>query len=82
VVVQLNGKSFPITPKSYILPPTVGKNGGQKAKDEKCIVGFQGFDGAPIKWILGDTMIREFYTIYDVGNAQVGFAKSVPNKTQ
>jgi len=78
VVFSINGKDFAVTSKSYILPPTVGKhNKGQKA--DQCILGFQGFDGAPIDWILGDTFIREFYTIYDVGNAQVGLAKSVPN---
>lgn len=73
VVFTINGHKFPVTQKSYVLPPTV------TGKDQKCILGFQGFDGAPIDWILGDTMIREFYTIYDVGNAQVGYAKSVPN---
>jgi cathepsin D len=76
VVFTINGKDFAITQKSYILPPTVTKN-GKPAGNDQCILGFQGFDGAPIDWILGDTMIREFYTIYDVGNAQVGFAKAV-----
>jgi len=73
VVFSIHGHDFPVTKKSYLLPPTVGN------KDDKCVLGFQSFDFAPIDWILGDTMIREFYTIYDVGGAQVGFAKSVSN---
>jgi len=78
VVFTINGKDFAVTPKSYVLPPTVTKyNQGQKV--DKCVLGFQSFGGAPIDWILGDTFIREFYTIYDVGNAQVGLAQSVHN---
>lgn len=70
VTFTINGHDFPITSKSYLLPSTAGK-------DDECALGFQSFDGAPIDWILGDTMIREYYTIYDVGGAQVGLAKAV-----
>jgi len=75
VVFTINKKELAVTSKSYLLPPSVGYKG---QKSDKCILGFAGFDGAPIDWILGDSFIREYYTIYDVENAQVGHAKSVP----
>ncbi|KIH49026.1 hypothetical protein ANCDUO_20900 [Ancylostoma duodenale] len=34
-----------------------------------------GFGMGP-SWILGDPFIREYCNIYDVGNKQIGFAKS------
>lgn len=27
-------------------------------------------------WIIGDVFLRRFYTVYDLGNNAVGFAKS------
>jgi len=70
VVFRINGHDFPVTSKSYLIPENPGSS--------KCVLGFDGSGaGGDIDWILGDTMIREFYTIYDVGNAQVGMAKSV-----
>lgn len=44
----------------------------------QCVFGFQGIDGSsPVDWILGDVFIRDWYQIYDFGNARVGFAKSI-----
>jgi len=40
----------------------------------ECILGIAGMDlGQPL-WILGDVLMRDFYTIFDIGNAQVGFS--------
>jgi saccharopepsin len=39
-----------------------------------CVSGFMGLDiGLPI-WIVGDVFLRKYYTVYDLENAQVGFA--------
>eukprot|EP01126_Amoeba_proteus_P012809 TRINITY_DN1530_c0_g1_i1.p1 TRINITY_DN1530_c0_g1~~TRINITY_DN1530_c0_g1_i1.p1 ORF type:complete len:369 (+),score=75.64 TRINITY_DN1530_c0_g1_i1:69-1175(+) len=37
-----------------------------------CVLGIQGSDGLPM-WILGDTFIRNFYTVFDRDQNQVGF---------
>uniref|UniRef100_A0A183J5I5 Peptidase A1 domain-containing protein n=1 Tax=Soboliphyme baturini TaxID=241478 RepID=A0A183J5I5_9BILA len=44
-----------------------------------CILGFRGMN-LPIKklWIIGDIFIGRYYTIFDMGNLQVGFAKAKP----
>jgi len=64
--MQFNGKLFTLTGFDYIL----------KAQNQ-CISGFFGLDIpeplGPI-WIIGDAFLRKFYTIYDLGKNQVGFA--------
>ncbi|GBC05635.1 hypothetical protein RclHR1_06330005 [Rhizophagus clarus] len=66
--LQFNGKLFTLTGSEYIL----------KAQNQ-CISAFMGLDIpeplGPI-WIIGDVFLRKFYTIYDLGNNQVGFADS------
>jgi len=66
VVFTIENKDFAISSKSYVL-----------RLENKCYLGFQSFAGAPINWILGDVFIREWYNIYDFGNARLGFAKAV-----
>jgi len=72
VVFRIAGHDFPVTSKSYVMP----KHGSSN----KCALGFMTWGaGNGIDWILGDTMIREFYTIYDVGQSRLGMAQSVHN---
>ncbi|KAJ2793458.1 aspartic proteinase precursor [Coemansia helicoidea] len=45
----------------------------------QCISGFVGVDSAnptTQTWIIGNMFHRKFYTVYDVGNKRVGFAKA------
>ncbi|KAF2071097.1 hypothetical protein CYY_007583 [Polysphondylium violaceum] len=71
IAFTLNGKQFVLTPQDYVLQVTeFGKT--------ECISGFMGID-IPIQpiWILGDLFISRYYTVFDFGNRQVGFAESV-----
>jgi len=40
----------------------------------ECLLGIAGMDLTTPLWILGDVLMRDFYTIFDFGNAQVGFS--------
>jgi len=39
----------------------------------ECLLGISGLDMKNPIWILGDVLMRDFYTIFDFGNARVGF---------
>ena len=73
VDITLAGLPYTLTPKDYVLEID---QGGER----QCISGFMGLNLPPQMgnfWILGDVFMGAYYTIFDYGNKQVGFAKSV-----
>jgi len=73
VTIVIGAKSFVLTPKDYVLEVTSGTS-------TQCISGFVGIDipspPGPL-WILGDVFISTYYTVFDFGLKQVGFAKAI-----
>jgi len=70
IIISLGGKAFPLTPAQYILKIS-------SAGVDTCISGFIGLDiPAPYGplWILGDIFLGPYYTVFDYGKKQVGFA--------
>ncbi|XP_023147971.2 gastricsin-like [Amphiprion ocellaris] len=70
----INGVSFPLPPSAYIIQQN--QNGYQY-----CSVGITptylpSSNGQPM-WIFGDVFLREYYSVYDRANNQLGFAMAV-----
>ncbi|XP_046672773.1 cyprosin-like [Homalodisca vitripennis] len=69
VTFVISNTSFVLEPKDYILKVS---NGSAVA----CVSGFVGSD-SPGFFILGDVFMRKYYTVFDMGNNQVGFAEAL-----
>lgn len=71
IVFSFGGQDWTFTGKDYTI--VVSADG-----EEECLFGFGGIDipsdaGGPV-WILGDTFLRKFYSVWDGANKRIGFA--------
>nr|XP_051689116.1 pepsin-3-like [Oryctolagus cuniculus] len=66
IVFTINGVQYPVPPSAYILE-----------EDSVCTSGFEGMDvdtSTSELWILGDVFIRQYFTVFDRANNQLGLA--------
>ncbi|XP_046672774.1 aspartic proteinase A2-like [Homalodisca vitripennis] len=67
VTIYISGKPFVLHPQDYIISmPT-------ESGEDVCVSTFIGSDNLSF-FILGDVFMRKYYTVFDMGNNQVGFA--------
>ncbi|CAH2221080.1 gastricsin-like [Pelobates cultripes] len=70
ITFTIGGATFPLPPSAYVLQQNSGY----------CEIGIMptylpSQNGQPL-WILGDVFLRQYYSVYDLGNNQVGFAQA------
>lgn len=71
IVFTMNGRDFAIKPEDYLI--SVGEIPGL---GKQCLLGFMAMDTpSGDMWILGDVFMRKYFTVFDYGNKQVGFAE-------
>ncbi|KAG9077678.1 Type I transmembrane sorting receptor [Ceratobasidium sp. 370] len=69
VTFTFGGVSHPVSPDYFNI-------GAVDYSGETCVGALVGSDGVPDDaWIIGDAFMRNVYTVFDQGNARVGFAK-------
>lgn len=74
VVVQSgdNVVRYPLEPKDYVLQTV-----NDTTDDRDCELGIGAMDVPGKKFVLGDTFLRRYYSIYDDDNNAIGFVRSV-----
>lgn len=95
LTIELNGQEFILKPKDYILKNKDDGSGNEYEVDEKspeflrnwngkysCAPAFMAIDvpapRGPI-FIIGDTFMRKYYTVFDRTKNAIGFALAVSN---
>jgi hypothetical protein len=68
IFIYADGNHLEITPASYVLNLDIGMPG-------KCLMGFT--KNSANYWLMGDSFLRNFYTIWDEENDKLGFATHI-----
>ncbi|KAL2265690.1 hypothetical protein VTJ83DRAFT_6790 [Remersonia thermophila] len=66
IVLTFAGESYEISPADWILP-----------KGDKCVGNLYGWEVRPGtgSWLLGDTFLKNVYSVYDADKKRIGFAR-------
>ncbi|KAI9474035.1 MAG: aspartic peptidase domain-containing protein [Benjaminiella poitrasii] len=73
LVLTVNGHNLSLSSEDYILIPS-SKNSAM------CISGIEGANvNTDNHWILGNVFMKAYYTVFDMDNKRLGFAKSIDN---
>jgi len=75
LVFVIDGTSYNLPADQYIIPMKEGE-------DIDCLAGFSPVDLGDLNpaIIIGDTFLKYYYSVFDVDNQRVGFAKAVEGK--
>ncbi|EDV58974.1 lysosomal aspartic protease [Drosophila erecta] len=74
VNLNIGGSTYTLAPKDYIYELQADNN------QTLCLSGFSYLEGN-LLWILGDIFLGKVYTVFDVGQERIGFAKLKRNST-
>ncbi|XP_039501436.1 lysosomal aspartic protease [Drosophila santomea] len=72
--LNIGGFTYTLTPNNYIYKLQADNN------QTLCLSGFSYLEGN-LLWILGDIFLGTVYTVFDVGQERIGFAKLKKNST-
>lgn len=64
MTLEIDGKILTVKGENLVL---------KNPLTDTCVLGIVGLPNIPF-WILGDVFLRQFYTVFDMGNERVGFA--------
>ncbi|ORX94590.1 Asp-domain-containing protein [Basidiobolus meristosporus CBS 931.73] len=67
--IMFGNTQFPLTPDQYVIQDT----------DGTCVSGIAAAGSSEPLWIVGDVFLRAYYSVFDLGKAQVGLAPSAKN---
>jgi len=66
---SIGGKDFDLEPEFYVIQVPDPKSG-----KTVCQLGLQSMNAGLPLWMLGDTFLRKYYTVWDAEQKRVGFA--------
>lgn len=71
LVFKINGQDYPIKSEDFLVDVTMPDG------YDVCYSGLKSLDDSSLPtWLLGNLFIRNYYTVFDMENQRIGFAKS------
>jgi len=67
IVFTINNKDYPVSAKNYVT----------YVDENTCVLALAGQGATSPQWILGDTFIRQYCNVYDMGNKRLGLCNTL-----